>query len=77
MYEYRDCEKETAKQTPYEQRINAFYDGIIAGVRMFARYKDGTKVVGVTEIPINDEIRLIEESRTRALADAEALQKFL
>ena len=46
----------------YGQRSKDFIEGVIAGVKGFAIWKEGKQVVGVLEIPLEKEIEEIKNS---------------
>ena len=58
----------TAKTAPNKAEINAFYDGLVEGVHMYAWWKDGVQYVGTTGKTYRQALADMEEERTKALA---------
>jgi hypothetical protein len=48
-------------------RINAFFNGMADGIRMFAHWKDGTEYVGSCDTPLKSELSRVEAERASAL----------
>lgn len=56
----------TAHTTP--EQVNAYYDGIIDGITMYAHWKDGVQYVGTTGRQLSDAVARIEEQRKKDLS---------
>lgn len=54
--------------SPTKEEINAFYDGLIEGVHMYAWWKDGVQYVGTTGKTYRQALAELEEKKARALA---------
>lgn len=61
MNELRSVQEIAASQ------INAYYEGLKAGVALFAWIKDGDKYVGSPGVQLHKAINNIDEERTRKL----------
>ena len=48
--------------------INAFYDGLVEGVHMYAWWKDGTQYVGTTGKTYRAALEEMEAERKKALS---------
>ena len=51
-----------------QKEINAFYDGMIEGVYLYAWWKDGVQYVGTTGRTLKEAVAWIEDERAKALA---------
>ena len=57
------------KMTVDEHITNAYYDGMIDGVRLFAHWKDGEQFVGTCGKTLKKAIEDIEKLRANALVN--------
>ena len=62
------CGDATGANASTKAEINAFYDGLIEGVHMYAWWKDGTQYVGTTGKTYRAALAEMEEERAKALA---------
>ena len=62
------CGDATGANASTKAEINAFYDGLIEGVHMYAWWKDGVQYVGTTGRMLCEALENIEAERTKALA---------
>ena len=54
--------------SPSKEEINAFYDGLVEGVHMYAWWKDGTQYVGTTGKTYRAALEEMEAERKKALS---------
>jgi len=51
------------------EEVNAYYDGLADGIRMYAHWKDGVQYVGTTGKPLIKALQENEQKRAEAVSN--------